>query len=84
MTKTITSAIMHFTVAFGVTWALTGDVVIGGLVAVVEPAVNTLGYHFHEKVWQKLRQRKGLQTSGLISRIRRLRRKYFEAYAGIG
>lgn len=30
MTKTATFAVMHFTVAFGVAWALTGDVVVGG------------------------------------------------------
>lgn len=51
MTKTITFAITHFTVAFGVAYALTGDVVIGGAVALVEPAVNTVAYYFHEKIW---------------------------------
>jgi uncharacterized membrane protein len=56
MTKTVTFAITHFTVAFGVAYALTGDVVIGGAVALVEPAVNTVAYHFHEKIWAR-RQR---------------------------
>jgi uncharacterized membrane protein len=51
MTKTVTFAITHFTVAFGVAYALTGDVVIGGAVALVEPAVNTVAYYFHEKIW---------------------------------
>ncbi len=54
MTKTITFAIMHFTIAFAVTYLITGSVVLGGLIAVVEPAVNTVGYFIHEKVWQKL------------------------------
>ena len=57
MTKTISFAIMHFTIAFGVAYALTGDIIIGGAVALVEPAVNTVGYHFHEQVWQRLRRR---------------------------
>lgn len=52
--KTLTFAIMHFTVAFAVTYALTGDFIIGGLVATVEPAINTVAYHFHEKVWLRL------------------------------
>jgi uncharacterized membrane protein len=52
--KTLSFAITHFTVAFAVTFALTGDVVVGGLVATVEPAVNTIAYHFHEKVWLRL------------------------------
>jgi uncharacterized membrane protein len=55
MTKTLTFAATHFTVAFGVAYALTGDVVIGGAVALVEPAVNTVAYYFHEKVWARLR-----------------------------
>jgi uncharacterized membrane protein len=56
MTKTITFAIMHFSVAFGVTYALTGDVVIGSAVALVEPAVNTVAYYLHERVWERVRR----------------------------
>ncbi|MCF7983541.1 MAG: DUF2061 domain-containing protein [Thiohalocapsa sp.] len=56
MSKTITFAVMHFTVAFGVAYALTGDLVIGGAVALVEPAVNTVAYFFHEKVWERIRR----------------------------
>jgi uncharacterized membrane protein len=48
---------MHFSVAFGVVYALTGDLVVGGAVALVEPAVNTIGYHFHEKFWAAWRRR---------------------------
>lgn len=53
MTKTLTFAAMHFTVAFSVAWALTGDVVVGGAVALVEPAVNTVAYYWHEKFWRR-------------------------------
>lgn len=53
MTKTITFAIMHFSIAFAVTYIITGSFVLGGLVALVEPAVNTVGYVVHEKVWQR-------------------------------
>ncbi|OYW94437.1 MAG: hypothetical protein B7Z18_05005, partial [Alishewanella sp. 32-51-5] len=41
MIKTITFAMMHFSIAFGVTYLITGDLVLGGLVAIIEPAVNT-------------------------------------------
>jgi uncharacterized membrane protein len=58
MTKTASFAIMHFAVAFSVAYLLTGDLVVGGAVALVEPAVNTLAYHLHEKVWARLRRRK--------------------------
>jgi uncharacterized membrane protein len=54
MLKTISFAIMHFGVAFTVAYLLTGDVVVGGAVALVEPAVNTVAYHFHERVWARV------------------------------
>ena len=56
MTKTMTFAAVHFTVAFSVAWLLTGDVVIGGLLALVEPMVNTVAYFFHEKVWERVQR----------------------------
>ncbi len=55
LVKTVTFAVMHFTVAFLVTWALTGDILIGSLVAMVEPAINTVAFYFHEKVWSRLK-----------------------------
>lgn len=58
MIKTLTFAIMHFSIAFAVAYALTGDLVIGGAVAMVEPLVNTLGYYVHERIWQRLRRRR--------------------------
>lgn len=64
MTKTISFAIMHFTVAFGVAYMLTGDVVIGGAVALVEPMVNTVAFYFHEKAWNRAQARKEQPNSG--------------------
>ena len=58
MTKTISFAAVHFTVAFGVGYALTGSWVIGGALALVEPACNTVAYHFHEKVWKRIEARR--------------------------
>jgi len=51
--KTASFAVLHFMTAFGVAWAMTGSVWIGGAVAVVEPAINTVVYFLHEKVWQR-------------------------------
>lgn len=69
MLKTISFAIMHFCVAFTVAYLLTGDWVVGGLLAVVEPAVNTVAYFFHEKFWQRrgLRLGHSLQRSSALS-----------------
>ncbi len=56
MLKTCSFASMHFLIAFCVTYLLTGDLMVGGLVAVIEPAINTVGYFFHEKFWQRHQQ----------------------------
>lgn len=56
LVKTVTFAITHFSVAFTVAYLLTGDIIIGSLIAMVEPAINTVAYFFHEKLWAK-RQR---------------------------
>ena len=52
MLKTFTFAVMHFSVAFLVVYALTGSFVIGGAVALLEPAINTVVFYFHEQLWQ--------------------------------
>ncbi|HSP01067.1 MAG TPA: DUF2061 domain-containing protein [Thioalkalivibrio sp.] len=63
MIKTASFAIVHFSVAFVVAFALTGSVVIGGLVALVEPMVNTVAYHFHEKAWERIRARRAARVA---------------------
>lgn len=65
MVKTGSFAVMHFIVAFSVAYLLTGDVLIGGAVALVEPAVNTIAFHFHEKVWRRIEARRGPRVSQL-------------------
>lgn len=54
--KTVSFAVLHFSVAFGVTYALTGDWRISGAVALIEPCVNTVAFFFHELFWSR-RQR---------------------------
>lgn len=53
MAKTASFAVVHMSVAFGVGYAFTGDVLVGGALALVEPACNTVAYHFHERVWKR-------------------------------
>lgn len=59
MTKTITFAAVHFTVAFSVGFLISGSVLVGGAIALVEPAINTVAYHVHERVWARVRDRDG-------------------------
>jgi uncharacterized membrane protein len=51
--KTLTFALLHMTVAFGVVSVLTGNLAIGGAAALIEPAINTVAYFFHEKAWER-------------------------------
>jgi len=53
LTKTLTFAALHFAVGFAVSYAFTGSVVIAGGIALVEPAVNTVVFFFHERAWNK-------------------------------
>ena len=61
MTKTFSFAAVHMSVAFVVGWAMTGSVWVGGALALVEPACNTVAYHFHERFWAGRRLRRRLR-----------------------
>lgn len=54
MKKTLSFAVVHFTVAFSLGYLFTGSVLVGGALALLEPALNTLAFHVHEKVWNRL------------------------------
>lgn len=53
MVKTLSFAVVHFSVAFTVGYLMTGSILFGSAMAVVEPAVNTVAFHIHEKVWNR-------------------------------
>lgn len=54
--KTTSFAVLHFSVAFGVTYAITGSWQVSGAVALIEPMVNTVAFFFHELVWSRKAQ----------------------------
>ncbi len=53
LAKTLTFAALHFAVGFGVSYAFTGSVAIATGIALVEPAVNTVVFFFHERAWRR-------------------------------
>jgi uncharacterized membrane protein len=53
LVKTGSFAVLHFSVGFGVTYALTGSVAIAAGVALIEPMVNTVVFFFHERAWRR-------------------------------
>ncbi|MBB1087067.1 DUF2061 domain-containing protein [Lysobacter sp. SG-8] len=63
MTKTFSFAAVHFSVAFAVGYLMTGSIWVGGAMALVEPACNTVAFHFHEKVWSRIERRRRLRTA---------------------
>jgi uncharacterized membrane protein len=67
MTKTFSFAVVHFMVAFTVGYALTGSVLVGGAIALVEPAINTVAYFFHEKIWERIQSRTARGTTRILA-----------------
>lgn len=63
MTKTASFAIVHFSVAFTVGYVMSGSVMVGGAIALVEPAINTVAYYFHEKIWSRRQAAKQVPTN---------------------
>ncbi len=62
--KTTSFAILHFSVAFGVTYALTGNWQVSGAVALIEPAINTVAFFFHEMVWARRQRAHTIRPAG--------------------
>ncbi len=60
--KTLTFAVLHFATAFIVVYALTGSLVIGGAVALIEPLCNTLVFYLHERAWQRFGRQKATHS----------------------
>lgn len=51
--KTLSFAVLHFVVGFGVTYLLSGSVAIATGVALLEPLANTVVFFFHERAWRR-------------------------------
>lgn len=69
MTKTLSFAAVHFTVAFLVGFAMTGSVWVGGALALVEPLCNTLAFHLHEKAWARIERRRAAEAMRLPAQV---------------
>lgn len=63
MQKTLSFASLHFAVAFLLGWLLTGNWMVGGALALIEPALNSVVFHFHEKFWQRREARRAPGTT---------------------
>lgn len=67
MAKTISFAIIHFGVAFTVGYLLTGSILFGSVMAMVEPAINTVAFYLHEKAWQRFESVKTVPAKASVT-----------------
>lgn len=58
MAKSGTFGVLHLGIAFGVSFALTGNVAIAGAITLVEPVVNTVAHYFFDRWWARREQRR--------------------------
>lgn len=56
--KTLTYGIMHFVVAVGVAFAVTGSWLAAMGVGLMEPLIQTVFYNLHERVWARVAGRR--------------------------
>lgn len=69
MAKTVSFALLHFTVAFSVGYLMSGSLLVGGAIALVEPAVNTVVYYFHELYWKRRERARKIDAAAVSLRI---------------
>ena len=65
MNKTLSFALLHFSVAFTLGYLFTGSLLVGGALALVEPACNTVVFHVHAKVWKRIEARRAAKAMPL-------------------
>ena len=53
LVKTLSFACVHFSVAFGIGYLLTGSFAIATGMALIEPMANTVAFFFHEQAWKR-------------------------------
>lgn len=53
--------LVHMGVSFTLTLAFTGSLAVGGLAAVVEPICNVTLMPLHDRLWERLRNRRRTQ-----------------------
>lgn len=62
--KTCTYAVMHFTVAIIVAYALTRNWQIALAVGIVEPVVQTFAFAIHERLWARAPEVRAIPLCG--------------------
>lgn len=75
MVKTASFGVLHLTIAFSVSYALTGDVAISGAITLLEPLANTVAFHFFDRYWGHPVWRAGLSRVRAYLRFKPARKE---------
>ncbi len=70
MAKSASFGLLHLGVAFGISYALTGDLAIAGAITFLEPLANTVVHYFHDRHWHRVEAwwgRRGSARAALAS-----------------
>lgn len=51
--KTSSYFVVHIAIAFFVSWFVSGSLAIALGISMIEPAIQMIGYYFHERIWNK-------------------------------
>lgn len=65
--KTVSQVVTHMSIAFSLTYLLTGSLALGGLAAIIEPVLNVALLPKHEKAWHAIRHRYAGTRLGLAA-----------------
>lgn len=52
--KKLSQVVAHLLIAFVVTYAVTGSMLVGGIAVLVEPVINVLLLPLHQRVWERI------------------------------
>jgi uncharacterized membrane protein len=69
LSKTLAFAVIHLAIAVTLGWLFTGAFILGGLLAFIEPAINTVVSHRLEKLalrWPADARRRAIAKSALL------------------
>lgn len=67
--KTASYYLLHITVAAGVAYAVTGDLLMSFTLSLLEPTVQAFAFFFHEKLWERGAQTAPAQPSVAIEAV---------------
>jgi len=68
--KTASYYLVHITVAAGVAYAVTGDLLMAFTLSLLEPTVQAFAFFFQEKLWERAVKTTALLTPASIETVR--------------